>query len=78
MLAVAFIAFIMHKKGWKLHWTVIFMAISMVVKIGYIFATPVWVRQHDFIDFGVGFGHGGYIEYFYYNKKLGRAKEKSS
>ncbi len=70
MLAVAFIAFIMHKKGWKLHWTVIFMAISMVVKIGYIFATPVWVRQHDFIDFGVGFGHGGYIEYFYYNKKL--------
>ena len=41
-----------------------------VIRAGYIIVTPTWVRQHDVIGFGAGFGQAGFIEYFYQNWKL--------
>lgn len=40
------------------------------IKLAYIYYTPVWLRQHDVIDFGYHEGHAAYIEYLLANKHL--------
>lgn len=38
--------------------------ISLIIRADYIIYTPTWMRQHDVIGFGAGFGQAGFIEYF--------------
>lgn len=40
------------------------------LKLSYICYTPVWLRQHDVIDFGYHEGHAAYIEYLLNNRHL--------
>ena len=40
------------------------------LKLAYIYYTPVWLRQHDVIDFGYYEGHAAYIEYILNNHRL--------
>ena len=46
------------------------IAAGIILKLLYVLYTAIWTRQHDVIDFGVGEGHAGYIEYIYYNNAL--------
>ncbi len=46
------------------------MITGMFLKLAYVMYTPVWCRQHDFIDFGASEGHAAYIEYFLSHKAL--------
>ena len=46
------------------------MITGMFLKLAYVIYTPVWCRQHDFIDFGAGEGHAAYMEYILSNKAL--------
>ena len=39
--------------------------LSALLRMYYIYYTPVWRRQHDVIDFGAGEGQAAFIEYFY-------------
>ncbi len=43
---------------------------GIIFRTSYILYTAIWTRQHDVIDFGVGEGHAGYIEYIYNNLSL--------
>ncbi|MCR4655922.1 MAG: glycosyltransferase family 39 protein [Lachnospiraceae bacterium] len=54
------------------------IAMGIFLKILYVLYTAIWTRQHDVIDFGVGEGHAGYIEYIYFNRSLptGDPREK--
>lgn len=56
----------------------IILTVGTLIKIFYVLYTAIWTRQHDVIDFGVGEGHAGYIEYIYYNNALpaGDPREK--
>ena len=56
----------------------IIITAGIILKLLYVLYTAVWTRQHDVIDFGVGEGHAGYIEYIYFNKSLpaGDPREK--
>ena len=38
---------------------------SALLRLFYVYYTPVWRRQHDVIDFGAGEGQAAFIEYFY-------------
>jgi len=38
--------------------------VSLIIRADYIIYTPTWMRQHDVIGFGAGFGQAGFIEYF--------------
>ncbi len=51
---------------------------GVLIKLIYVLYTAIWTRQHDVIDFGVGEGHAGYIEYIYNNLSLptGDPREK--
>lgn len=40
------------------------MVFAFIIKAEYIIYTPTWLRQHDVIGFGAGFGQAGFIEYF--------------
>ena len=46
------------------------MIAGMFLKLTYVMYTPVWCRQHDFIDFGAGEGHAAYMEYILSHKAL--------
>lgn len=46
------------------------LLISFLLKADYVIYTPNWVRQHDVIGFGAGFGQAGFIEYFYEKLRL--------
>lgn len=46
------------------------LAAGFLIRLIYGMNTPVTVRQHDVEQFGSGYGHAGYIEYFYNNMKL--------
>ena len=48
----------------------IILVLGTLLKVFYVIYTAVWTRQHDVIDFGVGEGHAGYIEYIYFNNAL--------
>ena len=39
--------------------------LSVILRIWYIYYTPVWRRQHDVIDFGADEGQAAFIEYFH-------------
>ncbi len=56
----------------------IIITAGIILKLLYVLYTAIWTRQHDVIDFGVGEGHAGYIEYIYFNKSLppGDPREK--
>ncbi|MBQ7565115.1 MAG: hypothetical protein IJT16_14145, partial [Lachnospiraceae bacterium] len=56
----------------------IILTLGILLKVFYVLYTAVWTRQHDVIDFGVGEGHAGYIEYIYFNNSLpqGDPREK--
>ncbi len=43
---------------------------GMFLKLAYVLYTPVWCRQHDFIDFGATEGHAAYMEYILSHKAL--------
>lgn len=51
---------------------------GVMLRTSYVLYTAIWTRQHDVIDFNVGEGHAGYIEYIYYNLSLpqGDPREK--
>lgn len=44
--------------------------ISLLIKSDYVIYTPSYVRQHDVIGFGAGFGQAAFIEYFYEKIRL--------
>jgi len=46
------------------------LAAGFLIRLLYGLNTPITVRQHDVEQFGVGYGHAGYIEYFFNNMKL--------
>ena len=46
------------------------LLLGVMFRTSYILYTAIWTRQHDVIDFGVGEGHAGYIEYIYHNLRL--------
>ena len=39
--------------------------IAALIRIFYIWYTPVWRRQHDVLDFGAGEGQAAFIEFFH-------------
>ncbi len=43
---------------------------GIFLKLTYVMYTPVWCRQHDFIDFGAGEGHAAYMEYILSHRAL--------
>lgn len=45
-------------------------AAGFVIRVAYILYTPMYVRQHDVLNFGMGNGHAGYIEWFYDNMRI--------
>lgn len=49
---------------------VIIFIVAFAVRLSYVLYTGVIERQHDVETFGSGFGHAGYIEWFYDNFKL--------
>ena len=58
------------RKNIPLNWLTILVGVGVLLRVAYILYTPVWCRQHDVIDFGVGEGHAGYIEYIFEHKAL--------
>ncbi len=46
------------------------MLTGMMLRLTYVAYTPVWCRQHDFIDFGATEGHAAYMEYILSHKAL--------
>ncbi len=56
----------------------VIMLTGILIKTAYVLYTAIYTRQHDVIDFGVGEGHAGYIEYIYFNNSLpqGDPREK--
>ena len=70
LLAVLGITYVLWKKGINYYGFFFLFAIAFIIRSGYIIYTPTWIRQHDVIGFGAGFGQAGYIEYFYNNWKL--------
>lgn len=45
-------------------------AIAFILKAEYIIYTPTWIRQHDVVGAGAGFGQAAFIEYFYEKIRL--------
>ena len=43
-------------------WTVLILGLLM--RLGYVLYTPIYMGQHDLLELGCGQGHIGYIEYF--------------
>ena len=70
LFGVLFAAFLMQKKGCGEAGTFMMLGVAFLLRACYIIETPTWVRQHDVIGFGTGFGQAGFIEYFYENHKL--------
>ena len=65
LLAAALAAF--YKKNKSLSYGLLLLFILMaafVLKTEYILYTPTWVRQHDVVGAGAGFGQAAFIEYF--------------
>ena len=56
----------------------VILTLGVLLKLSYVLYTAIWTRQHDVIDFGVGEGHAGYIEYIYLHDALppGDPREK--
>lgn len=48
----------------------VILAAGIFLKLLYVLYTAVWTRQHDVVDFGVGEGHAGYIEYIFTHNTL--------
>lgn len=70
LLAVCLAAFFLAGKGKEEAGVFLLFGISFLLRACYIIYTPTWVRQHDVIGFGAGFGQAGLIEYYYENHKL--------
>lgn len=70
LLAVCFGAFLLGKRGKEEAGVFLLFGASFLLRACYIIYTPTWVRQHDVIGFGAGFGQAGLIEYYYENHQL--------
>lgn len=73
LIIISFIiALIYKKKTGKIKEAMILAILisSFLIKADYVVYTPVWVRQHDVIGFGAGFGQAAFIEYFYEKIRL--------
>ncbi len=70
LLAALFLIVWALYKNLPLNWLTVLIGVGVLLRVAYILYTPVWCRQHDVIDFGVGEGHAGYIEYIYEHKAL--------
>lgn len=46
------------------------LLLGVMLRTSYVLYTAIWTRQHDVIDFGVGEGHAGYMEYIFANLSL--------
>lgn len=70
LIAAAVSVFIAGKTDWVRAALVFLFLTAFIIRADYIIYTPTWIRQHDVIGFGAGFGQAGFIEYFYNNFKL--------
>ncbi len=70
LAAVCLAAFFMWKKGYEEAGIFLLFGVGFLLRACYILYTPTWVRQHDVIGFGTGFGQAGLIEYYYENRQL--------
>lgn len=70
LVVVCLLAWMMHRRGMEEAGVVLIVGAAFLLRAGYIIYTPTWVRQHDVIGFGTGFGQAGLIEYYYENRKL--------
>lgn len=63
--------FIVQKKKMSFAYGILFLLLmSFFIRGAYVVYTPTWIRQHDVIGFGAGFGQAGFIEYFYEKLRL--------
>lgn len=72
MSLIAFCALYCIKRGYNKENVIILslLTLSGIVKADYVIYTPCYVRQHDVIGFGAGFGQAAFIEYFYEKIRL--------
>lgn len=67
---VTMVTLLLWRRG-KSYYPLFFLfAMGFLLRAFYIIYTPTWIRQHDVIGFGAGFGQAGLIEFFYKNQRL--------